>query len=54
MYFQLLQAIKTPFNGIKPITTGFQPARFMSQYQSFGQKNRWHPFHNDHHPITKN
>lgn len=38
MYFQLLQAIKTPFFGIKPITTGFQPARFMSQYQSFGQK----------------
>lgn len=38
MYFQLLQASKKPFNGIKPITTGFQPTRFMSQYQSFRQK----------------
>lgn len=33
---------------------GFMSTRFMSQYQSFGQKNRWHPFHNDHHPMTKN
>lgn len=31
MYFQLLQASKTPIYGIKPIATGFLPAGFKSQ-----------------------